>query len=384
MLASFFVGLILALTVTYVVYIKVPALNPSLPLDSPNVREWVTEGRFHNFGGFAVFYHDSIGDIIRHTFTSADRVYPNVINKPVLLLIHGLPMWSFDYEKIYPKMQDLFHVVAIDFLGNGMSDKPQDIDYTFALQADVIESVLGEIMFERQHLADTFQLDRSTGNDGIHMVSHDIGASVAQELLARRLDNTSTSRLDIKSCVFLNGGLFAEKIVPHQPPALRKALRSKILGPILQLLTTYKGFSASLSSLYGPSTKPTEEELRITWDAMVHKDGQYLLHKTTNYALDRVKNTHRLVSAMLNSSRYVPMLHINGPADTIAGRHMAEEFDRRVPHATAPTVYLDADIGHFPHLEAPQEVLSSLRHFYTSDSQRFRPAIVSTPAELFD
>jgi len=173
-----------------------------------------------------------------------------------------------------------------------------------------------------------------------------------------------TAAIGIKSCIFFNGGLFPEKIVPHQPIIVQHLMKSKIFGPIIQLFTTYTGFASSLRQIYGsaPHSAPSEDSLKITWDAMTHKDGQYLMHKNTNYATARVKNSARLVGAMINASQMMPMMHINGPADSIAGRHMAEEFAARVPEADI--IFADSRVGHFPHLEDTDFVVDMLRSFY--------------------
>ena len=43
--------------------------------------------------------------------------------KPVVLLLHGEPSWSYLYRKMIPLLSDEFRVIAPDLIGFGKSDK---------------------------------------------------------------------------------------------------------------------------------------------------------------------------------------------------------------------------------------------------------------------
>lgn len=50
---------------------------------------------------------------------------------PVMLLIHGMPTWSFLYRHVIPKLVAAgYRCIAPDHLGFGKSDKPTDPDCT--------------------------------------------------------------------------------------------------------------------------------------------------------------------------------------------------------------------------------------------------------------
>jgi pimeloyl-ACP methyl ester carboxylesterase len=53
----------------------------------------------------------------------------------------------------------------------------------------------------------------------------------------------------------------------------------------------------------------------------------------------------------------IPLAFINGPADPVSGRHMYEEFILQVPNAKA--FLLGDGVGHYPQLEAPDQVISA-------------------------
>ena len=60
---------------------------------------------------------------------------------PVLLL-HGLPTWSFLYRDIIPLLSERNRVVAPDYLGFGKSDTPKDVEYTVSYHIDALEALL--------------------------------------------------------------------------------------------------------------------------------------------------------------------------------------------------------------------------------------------------
>jgi pimeloyl-ACP methyl ester carboxylesterase len=117
------------------------------------VDEWRRGGRSFRYRSHEVFYRDD-GD------------------GPLLLCLHGFPSASWDWHKLWPALTSRFRVVAPDMLGFGLSAKPRDYDYSLRDQASLHEALLG-----------------SLGLDSGHLLAHDYGVSVAQELLARSADS---------------------------------------------------------------------------------------------------------------------------------------------------------------------------------------------------
>ena len=63
---------------------------------------------------------------------------------PVMLLLHGMPTWSYLYRDIIPPLVAAgFRCIAPDHLGFGKSDKPTDIHwYTIARHTEVLTSLI--------------------------------------------------------------------------------------------------------------------------------------------------------------------------------------------------------------------------------------------------
>ena len=65
---------------------------------------------------------------------------------PTLLLIHGYTASTYVWKTVAPMLADEdFHVVAVDLLGFGYSDKPASFDYTIASQARMVERLMNRL-----------------------------------------------------------------------------------------------------------------------------------------------------------------------------------------------------------------------------------------------
>lgn len=245
-----------------------------------------------------------------------------------LLLIHGFPTASWDWHKLWPALSARYQIIACDMLGFGDSAKPVGMDYRLSTQADVQQALLA-------HLGIT---------GAVHVLAHDYGDSVAQELLARHQE----ARFNMASCVFLNGGLFPET---HHPVLLQKLLLSPV-GALVGKLFSRRSLAANFAKIFGPNTQPTEAELDEYWSLIAHNNGQKVMHKLIRYMPERVANRERWVSAMQQT--HVPLRVIDGAADPISGAHMVARYQALI--ANADTVLLEG-IGHYPQCEAPESVL---------------------------
>ncbi len=251
-----------------------------------------------------------------------------------LVLIHGFPTASYDWHKVWDELITHYHVITIDMIGFGFSDKPQNHKYSLFEQADIFEYLL-----------------MKKGISKYHILAHDYGDTVTQELLARQLTRQQSSSLEteILSVCFLNGGIIPGE---HRPRLIQNLLMSPI-GKWISLLTNRNTLKRNFQAIFGEDTQPTESEIDEFWKLMTYNDGKSVIHKTIWYMDERVKHKKRWVSAMQNST--LPMMMINGVVDPISGKHSADKFAELVPQATVH--YLE-DIGHYPQTEAPEKLLA--------------------------
>ena len=91
---------------------------------------------------------------------------------------------------------------------------------------------------------------------------------------------------------------------------------------------------------------------------MQHNNGRRVIHKIIHYMVERVETRERWVGALQNSS--VPLRLIVGLEDSISGAHMAHRYRELIPD---PDIVELPGVGHYPQVEAPDEVLKSVQQF---------------------
>ena len=254
-----------------------------------------------------------------------------------LLLIHGFPTAAWDWAPVWGDLTKSYRVLALDMLGFGLSGKPKNHPYLIAQQADLQLAFLKE-----------------KGVREVHILCHDYGVSVAQELLARG-NSDDLGLLQILSCCFLNGGLFPGV---HRPLLIQKLMASPIGGLITSNLSRGQ-LKRSFTKIFGPDTPPSEEELDGYWHLIDRDGGKAILAKLIGYMHQRVVNKDRWIGALIDTK--VPLQFINGGYDPISGRHVADYYQQTIPN---PRVEVLETIGHYPQVEAPSEVLQAFRGFH--------------------
>lgn len=255
---------------------------------------------------------------------------------PPLLLLHGFPTASWDWHRIWAPLARRFELIAPDMIGFGFSEKPVDYDYTIMDQADLHEALM-------QHL----------GHSQVHVLAHDYGDTVAQELLARQL--SIEEQFTMLSVCFLNGGLFPGA---HRPRLIQRLLMSRF-GPSLTPFLGRKSLARTFQRIFGPQSQPSAADLDHFWQLVDHGNGKRVIPKLIHYMAEREKFEARWVGALARSN--IPMRLIDGAADPISGAHLAERYRTAVPKADV--VLLDA-IGHYPQVEAPEAVVQHYLAFW--------------------
>jgi len=257
-----------------------------------------------------------------------------------LLLIHGFPTASWDWSRIWSALSQRFRPIAMDMLGFGFSEKPRPHPYSIFEQADLYEALLAKL-----------------GVGACHVLAHDYGDTVAQELLARFEDRRSAGErgLELRSICFLNGGLFPES---HHPRPVQVALAGPNGAAISALLDEAR-FTQGFGEVFGPNTQPSPAELAEFWQLVSHADGHRIWHLLIRYMEERREHRERWVGALVRSS--IPLRLVDGPEDPVSGAHLAARYREQVPHAD---VVLLPGIGHYPQTEDPAGVLRAFEAFH--------------------
>ncbi|WP_378183714.1 alpha/beta fold hydrolase [Aquimarina sp. SS2-1] len=279
------------------------------------LQDWKKSESYYSYKNYQIFYKEEGSGV-------------------PLILVHGFPTSSWDWNKIWSPLSKEYNVVTIDMLGYGFSSKPTDFNYTIAAQADLWETFLVE-----------------KGITSFHILAHNYGDTVVQELLARSKENPKYE-LKILSVCFLNGGLFPET---NFPTLTQKMLLTPI-GSILKHFMGRNTLAKNFKKIFGKYTQASEQEIDDFWATIDYNSGKNVFPKLIKYLKER--DTYKIRWREAIQFTDVPKRLIDGAVDPISGRHMAEFYKKIIPNADV--VILD-NIGHYPQTEAPEDVL----HHYT-------------------
>ncbi len=270
------------------------------------VRTWQARGEREHFRGHGV------------------HVFKRETDGPLVLFLHGFPSSSYDWQALFAHLPDP-SILAFDFLGFGLSDKPREYRYSLMSQADLATDLV------RRHGA----------GRPVFVVAHDMGTSVTTELMARDLEG----RLgwDLAGVLLFNGSIVldAATLRPSQ-----KLLRSR-LGPIASRLSSRRVFDQQFGSVFSAAHPLTAEEADDQWSLVCHNGGRTLGHSLIAYLDERIAYADRWHGAIRDWKRLQLAWALLDPVATPAVLAALREL-----HPGVPVTEL-SDLGHYPQVEDP-------------------------------
>lgn len=274
------------------------------------IEEWKPKGQFTKVYGHTVFnlHHKT--------------------DKPIIAFLHGYPSASYDYYKVLPSLENEFSYVIHDHLGFGLSDKPVNYSYSLIEQAEI-----------------AIELWKQLGLKEIHLVSHDYGTTVANEIIVRKLQGIEP--IKIKSVTFCNGSMHIE--LAHLK-FIQKLLKHPFWGKYIVALMNKRTFVKTMQDIWFDKKLCDLNEMNELWKLMQLNAGKDVLHKISQYNNERVKYWHRWIPALTQLD--IPTHILWAQQDPIAVRAIAEQLHKEIPNS----VYTKIDnCGHYPMLEKPDE-----------------------------
>lgn len=245
----------------------------------------------------------------------------------LLLFLHGFPSSSYDWRPLFDELQGppAPSLLAFDFLGFGLSDKPRDHRYTLAWQADLATELV------RRHGA----------GRPVFVVGHDMGTSVSTELMARDLEGRLG--FELAGVLLFNGSVVVEaaSLRPSQ-----KLLRGP-LGPLASRLANRRVFDQQFGSLFSPDHPLSPEEADDQWSLVCHGGGRTLGHKLIHYIDERIEFAERWHGAVRDWRDLQLAWGLLDPVATTAVLDALRRLHPGVPVTELP------DLGHYPQIEDP-------------------------------
>lgn len=115
-------------------------------------------------------------------------------SKEILLMLHGNPSWSFYYRNLIKEFSSRYRVIAPDHIGMGLSDKPQNYDYTLSNHIANLTELLKKISVETER---------------INLIVHDWGGAIGMGWATANIERTG-------KLVILNTGAFLSTEIPFR------------------------------------------------------------------------------------------------------------------------------------------------------------------------
>jgi pimeloyl-ACP methyl ester carboxylesterase len=280
---------------------------------TPSTERWREAGAFEEVAGHRLYVQRREGD------------------GPLLLLLHGFPSSSYDWRMLLA-LRPASAALAFDCLGFGLSDKPRDHTYTLAWQADAAE-----------------ELVRRAGSPPVFLVAHDMGTSVATELMAR--DLLGELRMDVRGALLFNGSMLLHLA---KPTIGQKLLRSP-LGPLASRLTTERGFRAQFSRVFSADHPLSAEEAADQWTLIAHNGGGGIGHLLVNYMAERERFTERWHGAIRDWPG--PLTLTWGLRDPVARVEVLDGLRALRPGVEVLEL---PELAHYPQIESPDRIAASL------------------------
>lgn len=256
---------------------------------------------------------------------------------PVILFSHGTPEWSFGWRDLVRQLSQRFRCIAPDLLGFGLSDKPEDIDYSVNAHSRRLEQFVNKLQLTE-----------------FHIVANDFGLSIALACAIRNPDA-------VQKISIFNGWMWPLDQDPHYAgPA--KVMRTWI-GKL-----AYLQFNSPvrfiMPAAFGDKKKLTPEIHRHYKQALPTPSSRRAAH---TLALELLDATPFWKDAWDNFNRISDKLFLIfwGMKDKFVPPYELEKWQHALPHARV--IRLE-HAGHFCQEEEPVKMAEELNAFFGDTS----------------
>lgn len=244
---------------------------------------------------------------------------------PPVLFLHGYPSSSYDWRHVLERLGDR-RLIMFDFLGFGLSQKPLGQIYSLLTQADIVEKIAARF-----------------AGEPVILVAHDMGSSVATELLARDLHKRLPFELD--RVLLFNASLVLERA---SLTIGQRILRSR-LGPLAARLTTQRRFRWQFGQIFSAQHPLSDQEAADQWSLLAYHNGHRQLDRLIYYLHERVTYAARWKGALRHWPGRLELAWAE--LDPICTEAVLQAVLGLRPHV--PLTRLPG-LGHYPQLEDPE------------------------------
>ena len=257
-----------------------------------------------------------------------------------LLFVHGNPTWSFYWRNLILGLRDSHRCIAVDHVGCGLSDKPQQYEYTLA-----------------GRIADLSRLVEELDLTGVTLLAHDWGGAIGLGTVLRMPDRFAR-------IVLFNTGAFPPPFVPWRIAACRIPL----LGTV-----AVRGLNAFARAALSMATEKPERMSPEVRAGLLAPYDNWANRVAIDHFVKDIPFTRRhptwktleQIEAGLPSLADRPTALIWGMKDWCFRPECLERF---VTHWPSAEVHRLADCGHYVVEDAHERIVPLLKQFLAQQS----------------
>jgi haloalkane dehalogenase len=249
-----------------------------------------------------------------------------------VICVHGNPTWSFFYREVIKALAPKFRVLAIDHLGCGLSDKPQNFSYRLA-----------------DHVENLAKLVATLPQKKLHFVVHDWGGPIGLAVAEREAQR-------VGKLVVMNTAAFFGPC-----PWRIRLCRWPIIGPLLVRGLNGFAWPATWMAVARPLSLPVKRGFLLPYDSWSNRVA--VLRFVEDIPLEPTHPSRPTLQAIekdLEKLRGKPMLIAWGMRDFCFSPVYLAEWRRRFP---AATVREFPDAGHYLLEDAGAELAQGIGEF---------------------
>lgn len=256
-------------------------------------------------------------------------------DKPPVVMVHGNPTWSFYYRNVVKALSVNYRAIAVDHIGCGASDKPQDYSYTLENHISNLENLINHL-----NLKD------------ITLIMHDWGGAIGMGYAVRHPEN-------IKKIVILNTAAFT---FPNMPFRIR-ICRIPVFGDIA--VRCFNAFAGA--AVYMAMAKHERMTPDVKAGYLAPYDNYNNRIATLRFVQDVPMSPEHISYAVLldienklHSLKNKPMLSIFGAKDFCFTLEFMKKWKSFFPNADYRSI---SDAGHYVLEDAHELIIPWIQKF---------------------
>ncbi|OGW21175.1 MAG: alpha/beta hydrolase [Nitrospinae bacterium RIFCSPLOWO2_12_FULL_47_7] len=254
-----------------------------------------------------------------------------------LLMLHGNPTWSFYYRNLILGLKSRFRCIVPDHIGCGLSDKPQEYNYTLSQHIENLETLCEQLSLK-----------------DITLVLHDWGGAIGMGYAVRHPKK-------IKRLVLFNTAAFLSNRIPFSI----NICRIPVLGSIaIRCLNAFAGL-AVIRACKHPMAAKVRAGFLAPYDSYSNRIAN--LRFVQDIPMNPKAPSYpvlQTIQSQLRQFRDRPVLIVWGKQDFCFDDHFLSRWREYFPDAEVHEI---PDAGHYVVEDAYERIIPWMEKFLAVD-----------------